>query len=121
MQISPSGSSAAGENSRLVCSASIATQSDTPPPHFQWFFGPNNNSLPFRWLPMTTNSGNMYSSTLQFSPLNQSHAGMYTCRLGGNARLAAHTTLIVNGMYSAAAHLLSASHLNVFCSSTYLS
>ena len=100
MQISPSGSSAAGGNLMLVCSASIATQSDTPPPHFQWFYGPNNNSLPFRQSPMATNNGNMYSSSLQFSPLNQSHAGMYTCRLGGNARLAARTILIVNGMHA---------------------
>ena len=100
MRISPSGSSIAGGNSMLMCSASIATQSDTPRPHFQWFYGPNNYSLPFRQSPMTTNSGNMYSSTLQFSPLNQSHAGMYTCRLGGNARLAARTTLIVNGMHA---------------------
>ena len=99
MTISPSGSSTAGGNSvSLVCSASIATQSDSPMPHFQWSFGPNNNSLPFR-TPVTTNSGNTYTSTLQFPPLSQSHAGMYTCQLGGNARLAARTTLIVNGMY----------------------
>ena len=95
--ITPSGSSTAGANFTLACSASIVTQSGTPPPHIQWFFGPNNNSLPFR-PPMTINSGsNMYTSTLQFSPLSQSHVGMYTCRLGGNARLAARTTLIVNG------------------------
>jgi hypothetical protein len=95
----PSGSSTAGGNSTLVCSASIVAQMDTPPPHFQWFFGPNNNSLPFR-TPRTTIGGtNMYSSTLQFSPLSQSHVGMYTCRLGGNARLAARTTLFVNGTF----------------------
>ena len=96
MTISVSGSSTAGESSSLVCKAGIAIQSNTPRPHFQWFFGPNNNSLPFR-PPMTTNNGEMYRSTLQFSPLSQSHAGMYTCRLGGNARLAARTTLMVNG------------------------
>ena len=96
MTITPSGSSIAGENSSLVCSANIVTHEDTPRPHFQWFFGPNNNSLPFR-PPMTTNSMNTYTSTLQFSPLSQSRAGMYTCRLGGNARLAARTTLMVNG------------------------
>jgi hypothetical protein len=99
VSIMPSGSSTAGENSTLECSASIVTQPDTPPPHFQWFFGPNNNSLPFQ-TPRTTNGvTNRYSSTLQFSPLSQSHVGMYTCRLGGNARLAARTTLFVNGTF----------------------
>ena len=43
-------------------------------------------------------SGNTYTSTLQFSPLRESHAGMYTCRLGGNARLASSTTITVNRM-----------------------
>ena len=93
--ISPSDSNTAGEDFSLVCSADIVTQDDTPSPHFQWFFGPNNNSLPFR-TPITNNSRNTYTSTLYFSPLSQSHAGMYTCRLGGNARLAARATLTVN-------------------------
>ena len=97
--ISPSGSNNAyvGEDFSLVCSADIVTQDDSPSPHFQWFFGPNNDSLPFQ-TPMTTNSGDTYTSTLQFSPLSQSHAGMYTCQLGGNARLAARITLTVNGI-----------------------
>ena len=99
MTISVSGSSTStvGGNASLVCSASIMTQSDTPRPHFQWFFGPNNGTLPLQTPMTTTNSGNIYTSTLQFSPLSQSQAGMYTCRLGGNERLAARTTLIVNG------------------------
>ena len=101
MTISPSGSttSIAGGSVSLVCSASIVMQSDTPTPHFQWFFGPNNSSLPFQTPLMTTNSGDTYTSTLQFSPLSQSQAGMYTCQLGGNARLAARTILIINGNY----------------------
>ena len=98
MRIMPSGSSTAGAYFTLACSANIIAQPDTPPPHFQWFFGPSNNSLPFR-PPRTTDTGsNMYTSTLQFSPLSQSHAGMYTCRLGGNTRLAARTTLIADGI-----------------------
>ena len=58
VNISPSGhqSCTAGGNASLVCSTTIMIQEDTPSPHFQWFFGPNNNSLPF-WPPMTTNSG----------------------------------------------------------------
>jgi hypothetical protein len=38
----------------------------------------------------------MYSSTLQFSPLSQSHAGMYTCRLGPG-RLVNSVAITVNG------------------------
>ena len=98
--VSLSGSNTAGENSSLVCSATIATQPGTPSPHFQWFSGPRNVSLPFFLFPVTTGSGDTYTSTLRFSPLSQSHAGNYTCRLGGNARLAARTTLIVNRMSS---------------------
>ena len=90
-------SSTAGGNATLVCSAIIEPQPNTSRPHFEWFIGPRNNSLPFQ-TPTTTNNGNTYSSTLQFSPLNQSYAGMYTCRLGGNARLAARTMLTIDGM-----------------------
>ena len=43
--------------------------------------------------PVTTNSGSTYTSTLQFSPLSQSHGGMYTCRLGRNERLAVSVTV----------------------------
>ena len=98
--ISSFGSSIAGENSSLVCSATIATQIDTPTPTFQWFYGPNNNSLPYGVTASATNNGSTYITTLYFAPLNESHAGMYTCRLGGNTRLAAHTRVIVQGISS---------------------
>ena len=97
MIITPSGSlSTAGGTGSLVCSAMITTNprpDNIPSPTVEWFFGPNNSSLPSGVI--TTPDGN----TLQFSPLNQSHAGMYTCRLVGSARLVARTTLIVNGMF----------------------
>ena len=100
MTISPTGSTGtAGETYSLTCSATITPNplpSDVPSPNFEWFFGPTNSSLPSGVTLMAANSGNTYTSTLQFSPLSQSHAGMYTCRLGGNQRLAASATITVN-------------------------
>ena len=98
MTISPGTSviRGAGENLSLECSVEITPNplpQNVPVPIIDWFFGPNNTSLPSGvtcLTPLSTvmGSGNTYSSTLQFSPLQQSHAGMYTCRLGSNARLA---------------------------------
>ena len=97
MTISEPSTETAEENSMIDCSADITTQSDSPTPAFEWFFGPINTSLPSGvTVSDVTNSGNTYTSTLQFSPLQESHAGMYTCRLGGNSRLAASTSIIVN-------------------------
>ena len=101
--ISPSAASntaIAGTSFSLLCSATVETQDDSPTPNFDWFFGPNNASLPSGVTPMATvmGNGNNYSSTLQFSPLQQSHAGMYTCRLGSNARLAVTTIVTVDGV-----------------------
>ena len=103
--ISPSGSSSGspGDDFSLTCSA--ATINNSPLPSnvpsliFEWFYGPSGNaSLPFGVTPTATisSNGSTYTSTLQFSPLNQSHAGMYTCRLGAG-RLVNSTNVTVNG------------------------
>ena len=91
----------AGTSFSLVCSATVETQTDTPTPNFDWFFGTNNDSLPSGANPMATVNvmGNTYTSTLQFSTLQESHAGMYTCRLGSNARLAVNAMITVNRKY----------------------
>ena len=89
----------AGTSFSLVCSATVETQTDTPTPNFDWFFGTNNDSLPSGATPTATVMGKNYTSTLQFSPLQESHAGMYTCRLGSNARLAVNAMVTVNRMY----------------------
>ena len=91
----------AGENLNLECSVEITPNplpQNVPSPTIDWFFGPNNASLPSGVTPVATvmGSGNTYSSTLQFSPLQQSHTGMYTCRLGSNARLAVSAMITVN-------------------------
>ena len=100
---SPSGSNTgtAGTSFSLECSATVETQTDSPTPIFEWFYGTNNGSVPSGATPMATviGSGNTYTSTLQFSPLQESHTGMYTCRLGGNARLANTITTAVNRVF----------------------
>ena len=101
MTISPSDSNArtVGENFAPECSVDISPNplpDNVPSPSFEWFFGPTNSPLPSGvTVSDVTNSGNTYTSTLQFSQLLASHAGMYTCRLGGNARLAANTLINV--------------------------
>ena len=105
MTISPSGSTGtAGETYSLTCSAtlnsgSVPFPSDVPSPTFEWLFGPNNSSLPSGVTsPETTfNNVDTYTSTLQFTSLSQSHAGMYICRLG-TGRLANNAMVTVNGM-----------------------
>ena len=103
--ISPPDSSTAGETYSLMCSAALSNPiplpTNVPSPTFEWFFGPNDSaSLPAGVTPMPTamssnSTAIMYISTLQFSPLSQSHAGMYTCRLGAG-RLANSAMLTVN-------------------------
>ena len=102
--ISPSGSSIAGETYSLTCLAAlfapIPLPSDVPSPIFQWFFG--NTSLPTGVTPMGTFSSSnatsiTYTSTLQFSPLSLSHAGSYTCRIGGGF-LMNSAMITVNGI-----------------------
>jgi hypothetical protein len=88
--ISPSGPGIAGNTFSLTCSAKLVDPIPLPhnvsSPNFEWFFGANGSaSLPSGVVPMETvlKSGYVYSGALQFSPvLNESHAGMYTCRLG---------------------------------------
>ena len=106
VSVSPASTTArtVGENFNLQCSVDITPNplpENVPTPSFEWFFGSNNASLPsgVTVSPMTS-SGDTYTSTLQFSLLQESHGGMYTCRLGGNPRLANNNTIIVSGMWS---------------------
>ena len=96
--IFPSGptTKTAGEVFSLVCSTDVYSLSDGPQPIFEWFFGPtSNSSLPSGiTISNVTKSGNTCTSTLQFSPLYEIHAGMYTCRIGYKA---VNTTISVEG------------------------
>ena len=105
--ISPSGFSTAGENYSLTCSATLFDPVPLPPnvpsPTFQRSFN-GSASLPSGVTAMATvmsssnSTSQTYTSALQFSPLNQSYKGNYTCQLGAGT-LAANATLIVYGMY----------------------
>ena len=107
--ISTSGSSIAGETYSLTCSAPlfdpVPLPSDIPSPNFQWFCGPNGNtSLPSGVTPMSTQSMTnstsiTYTTTLQFSQLHESHAGIYMCRIGGG-NLAKSATVTIPGISS---------------------
>lgn len=100
----PSGSStkSAGEiDFTLNCSAQITPDplpTNVPPPSFQWFFGPGNATLPCGvTVSNVANRGNNYTSTLHFPFLQEHHSGTYTCRLGGNERLAVNSNITVEG------------------------
>ena len=93
-----------GDNFSLTCSVTFSNDplpSDVLPPMFRWYFGPDGNaSLPSGATPTATvlnSERNTYSSILQFSPLRQSHAGMYTCQPGAEG-LAENTNVTVNGI-----------------------
>ena len=102
MILSPSGPSIAGDTVSLMCSATlidpVPLPANVPYPTFEWFFGPSGNApLPSGVTTRANFSGYTFTSTLLFSPLNQSHAGMYTCRIGAGT-LANSTNISVNGM-----------------------
>ena len=101
--ISSTGTGTAGETYSLTCSATLVNPVPLPSniatPVFEWFFGPSGNAtLPSGATPTVTvsGSGHTYTSSLQFSPLNVSHTGNYTCRLGAGS-LVNSSTVIVNG------------------------
>ena len=107
--ISSSGSGIIGESYSLTCTAilvdPVPPPSDVPPLTFEWFFGLNgsislSSGVPMATVTVTASSNNSinitYTSTLEFSPLIQSHAGMYTCRLGAGS-LMNSTIVTVNG------------------------
>ena len=105
MTISLSGSATAGEIASLTCSATLISgrnlplpDPNIPSPTFEWFYGPNGNApLPSDLTPTPTvlNSGT-YTSTLQFSPLSQSHTGNYICQLGAGS-LVNNAMVTING------------------------
>ena len=70
-----------------------------PPPDFEWFYGSNGNALLLSGLTPTVTvlTSGVYTSTLQFSPLSQSHTGDYTCRLGVGS-LVNSAMVTVNGI-----------------------
>lgn len=87
----------AGESFSLECSAFIEVPSKSFNPIFEWFFGPFNSSLPFGVTTSAVSRRNSsYISTLQFSPLQEYHSGVYTCRIEGDHNLSASTVIRVD-------------------------
>ena len=106
MTINSSGSNIVGEEFSLTCSATLTVKrdsqqsSDISSSPFEWFFGPNNASLPSGVTPMAIKNGDTYTSTLQFFPLIQSHAGNYICRFGAGRLLVNNIIMVtVNGIH----------------------
>ena len=86
--ISPSGpiTKTPGDIFSLVCSAdNFPEPFYRTPPLFVWLFGPDNSSLPSGVVVTNNSSNTNYTSTLHFSPLNENHTGIYTCRIGYSA------------------------------------
>ena len=100
------GSSTAGKTYSLICSATLYPNRNPPlpdpsipSPTFEWFYGSDGNApLPSGLTFETTFNGSTYISELEFSPLHQSHAGNYTCRLGAG-NLVNNTIFTVTGKY----------------------
>jgi hypothetical protein len=72
-----------GEIFSLVCSADIyplATHGQLL--IFEWLFG--NSSLP-SGVSVTKSGNSTYTSTLKLPPLDETHTGVYTCRIGYTA------------------------------------
>jgi hypothetical protein len=102
--ISSNGVENIGTTYALICSSTLADPdplpSDVPSPTFHWYFGPTGDApLPPGAMPTATMPSGIYTynSILAFSPLNQSHAGMYTCRLGAGSLAASITIMIMDG------------------------
>jgi hypothetical protein len=102
--LSPSGSRIiAGDTVSLMCSATlvdpIPLPTNVPYPVFEWFFGPNGSApLPSGVTSRANVSDYTFTSTLQFLTLNESHSGMYTCRIGAGT-LASSRFISVDGMH----------------------
>lgn len=103
--ISPPSSAIAivGMNFTLSCSVNITPfplPENASLPTFKWFFGPDSPLiLPYVICSNYAHNGT-YTSTIQFTPLQASHEGWYTCQLGGNERLAYVTSLTLEGILS---------------------
>ena len=78
----------AGVATTLTCSTVIASGSPPQAVIFEWFFASNANSaLPSGVTSYVTENDNNYMSILEFSPLQSTHAGLYTCQFGDNQKL----------------------------------
>ena len=100
MTINPSHDTGiVGKMFTLNCTVDISPPEDVVSPlTLEWLYGLTNISLPSQTNVMESNPSRItYINTLHFSPLQQSHKGIYTCHIGGNERLVANTIVKVKG------------------------
>ena len=100
MTINPSHDTGiVGKMFTLNCTVDISPPEDVVSSlTLEWLYGLTNISLPSQTNVMESNPSRItYINTLHFSPLQQSHKGIYTCHIGGNERLVANTTVKVKG------------------------
>ena len=94
LSITASSSSIAGENYTLECSAGGSEGI------FQWLKGPPDGRTPVvENSPRVDIASNSISSQLQFSPVQQSDNGSYSCNatVNGSALISGPVTIAVNG------------------------
>ena len=103
LSISESTTENFGDTITITCSTEFVPYVYPPPTvnvNFEWFFGPDNSTLPADIdviKSRITKNSSTYSTTLRFSPLQSTHEGMYTCHFyvnRGNIHLTASTLVL---------------------------
>ena len=85
-------------NCSVVFTANVLPQ-NIPFPTIEWSYSDTTRSTSTSSLPSDVTVadviriGDTYISSLQFSALLESHAGIYTCQVGGNKMLLNYTTI----------------------------
>ena len=85
-------------NCSVVFTANVSSQ-NMPYPTIEWSYSDTTRSTNTSSLPSDVTAadviriGNTYISSLQFSALVESHAGIYTCLVGGNKLLLNSTAI----------------------------
>lgn len=99
--ISPSGPviEVSQESFSLDCSLNLSSNSlpqGVPAPSLVWF-NSTDSYLPDGVMMSTTmlRSSITYTHTLHFSPLQESHMGIYTCQIEGNNRQSANISITI--------------------------
>ena len=95
MELTPSGSSIAGDPFSLLCAASLNGSMGNANATFQWLLSIDNTSTY-----IYTNSSVSDESQLVFDPLQHFHEGTITCQATVDNRVStahAHFTIAVNG------------------------
>lgn len=81
---------ASADNFNVKCSFDVAYNHHLPNTKIEWFSSPENGTIQtITQIETINNDTRSYTSTLQLSSVQESDAGIYTCRLEGNERISA--------------------------------